>query len=88
MAAYPSIVRQPSEAVETVGLLQTSFRMEMETVANYLANSVHLDGVGAEEIAPWPTMSPKSCATPRYLRGASNSCAAHQTAGRAHSRVY
>lgn len=35
---------------QIVNLLQTAFRMEIETVANYLANSVHLDGVRAEEV--------------------------------------
>lgn len=33
-----------------VELLQKAYMMELETVANYLANSVHLDGVQAEEI--------------------------------------
>jgi len=31
-------------------LLHKAYRMEIETVANYMANSVHLDGVGAEEV--------------------------------------
>lgn len=35
---------------KTVSMLQEAYRMEIETVANYLANSVHLDGVRAEEI--------------------------------------
>lgn len=35
---------------QIVELLQKAYRMELETVANYLANSVHLDGVGAEEV--------------------------------------
>lgn len=35
---------------EIIKLLQTAYRMEIETVANYLANSVHLDGVRAEEV--------------------------------------
>lgn len=33
-----------------VSLLQTAYMMELETVSNYLANSIHLDGVDAEEI--------------------------------------
>lgn len=33
-----------------VPMLQKAYRMELETVANYLANSVHLDGVQAEEV--------------------------------------
>lgn len=37
-------------APHTVALLQTAYQMEIETVANYLANSVHLDGVSAEEV--------------------------------------
>ena len=35
---------------QTIELLQKAYAMELETVANYLANSVHLDGVQAEEI--------------------------------------
>jgi bacterioferritin len=35
---------------ETIAMLQVSYRMELETVANYLANSINLDGVRAEEI--------------------------------------
>jgi bacterioferritin len=34
----------------TVEMLQTAYCMELETVINYLANSVNLDGVRAEEI--------------------------------------
>ena len=33
-----------------VEMLQTAYCMELETVMNYLANSVNLDGVRAEEI--------------------------------------
>ena len=33
-----------------ISLLQTAYMMELETVSNYLANSIHLDGVQAEEI--------------------------------------
>ena len=33
-----------------VEMLQTAYAMELETVANYLANSVYLEGVQAEEI--------------------------------------
>ena len=36
---------------EIVALLTTAYWMEMETVMSYLANSAHLDGVRAEEIA-------------------------------------
>jgi len=35
---------------EIIEMLQTSYSMEIETVMNYLANSIHLDGVRAEEI--------------------------------------
>jgi len=35
---------------ETIELLKTAYSMEIETVMNYLANSVNLDGVRAEEI--------------------------------------
>jgi len=37
-------------AAETIALLQTAYSMELETVVNYLANSINLDGVRAEEI--------------------------------------
>jgi bacterioferritin len=35
---------------EIVALLQQAYCMELETVMNYLANSINLDGVRAEEI--------------------------------------
>lgn len=35
---------------QLVGLLQKAYTMELETVCNYLAHSVDLDGVRAEEI--------------------------------------
>lgn len=35
---------------ETIELLIAAYSMELETVMNYLANSVNLDGVRAEEI--------------------------------------
>ena len=35
---------------EIVKALQTAYRMELETVINYLSNSVHLDGLVAEEV--------------------------------------
>ena len=35
---------------ETIELLKQAYCMELETVMNYLANSVNLDGVRAEEI--------------------------------------
>lgn len=38
------------ERSQIIQELQKSYRMEIETVMNYLANSVNLDGVRAEEI--------------------------------------
>lgn len=35
---------------EVIALMTTAYNMELETVTNYLANSVNLDGVRAEEI--------------------------------------
>lgn len=35
---------------EVIGMLSAAYSMEIETVLNYLANSVNLDGVRAEEI--------------------------------------
>jgi bacterioferritin len=35
---------------EVIEMLQQSYSMELETVVNYLANSINLDGVRAEEI--------------------------------------
>lgn len=35
---------------QLVGMLTTAYWMEIETITNYIANSVHLDGVRAEEI--------------------------------------
>ena len=35
---------------EIIELLKTAYSMELETVTNYLANSINLDGVRAEEI--------------------------------------
>lgn len=39
-----------SKRKEIVKLLQTSYNMEIETVLNYLANSVWLDGIRAKHI--------------------------------------
>lgn len=38
------------KTAEIIRELQTAYRMEIETVMNYLANSINLDGVRAEEI--------------------------------------
>lgn len=35
---------------EVIELLITAYRMELETIMNYLANGINLDGVRAEEI--------------------------------------
>ncbi len=35
---------------EVIEMLKTAYSMELETVMNYLANSINLDGVRAEEI--------------------------------------
>ena len=35
---------------EVVEMLKTAYSMELETVMNYIANSINLDGVRAEEI--------------------------------------
>jgi len=35
---------------EVIELLRTAYSMELETVMNYLANSINLDGIRAEEI--------------------------------------
>lgn len=35
---------------ETLKMLTRAYRMEVETIANYLANSIHLDGMRAEEV--------------------------------------
>ncbi|HET6880900.1 MAG TPA: ferritin-like domain-containing protein [Pirellulales bacterium] len=35
---------------QVIEMLQTAYSMELETVMNYLANSINLDGVRAEEI--------------------------------------
>lgn len=38
------------KTIQIVAELTTAYWMEIETVMNYIANSVHLDGVRAEEI--------------------------------------
>ena len=37
-------------STEIIKALQDAYRMELETVANYLANSIHLEGLLAEEV--------------------------------------
>lgn len=43
-------MNDPQKTGEVITELTKSYWMEIETVMNYLANSVHLDGVRAEEI--------------------------------------
>lgn len=40
----------PASKEPIIAALQTAYNMELETVTNYLANSIHLDGVRAEAI--------------------------------------
>ena len=44
------IIRDESKRHEIISLLTRAYWMEIETVMNYIANSVNLDGVRAEEI--------------------------------------
>jgi bacterioferritin len=44
------IIRDEAKRKEIVDLLTQAYWMELETVQNYIANSVNLDGVRAEEI--------------------------------------
>lgn len=44
------MAKTASKRDQIVKELKKSYNMELETVINYLANSVHLDGVRAEEI--------------------------------------
>ena len=44
------IIRDEAKRKEIIGLLTQAYWMEIETVQNYIANSVNLDGVRAEEI--------------------------------------
>jgi bacterioferritin len=44
------IIEDAAKREEIVGLLTRAYWMEIETVMNYISNSVNLDGVRAEEI--------------------------------------
>jgi len=44
------IIENAQKREEILGLLAQAYWMEIETVMNYIANSVNLDGVRAEEI--------------------------------------
>ncbi len=48
--AEAHIAEQISHATEIVDALTQAYNMELETVLNYIANSIHLDGVRAEQI--------------------------------------
>jgi bacterioferritin len=39
-----------ASTAEVIEMLKTAYSMELETVMNYIANSINLDGVRAEEI--------------------------------------
>ena len=44
------IIQDEAKRQEIIGLLTQAYWMEIETVMNYISNSVNLDGVRAEEI--------------------------------------
>ena len=44
------IIRDENKRKEIVDLLTQAYWMEIETVQSYIANSINLDGVRAEEI--------------------------------------
>ena len=44
------IIRDEAKRREIIGLLTQAYWMELETVQNYIANSINPDGVRAEEI--------------------------------------
>ena len=44
------IIRDETKRKKIIALLTKAYWMEIETVQNYIANSVNLDGVRAEEI--------------------------------------
>ena len=44
------LIQDEARRTEILGMLATAYWMEIETVMNYIANSVNLDGVRAEEI--------------------------------------
>jgi bacterioferritin len=50
MGKGSKMAKKDSGNSKTVEMLQKAFRMEVETVINYLANSIHLDGMRAEEV--------------------------------------
>jgi bacterioferritin len=44
------IIRDEAKRNEVIGLLTQAYWMELETVQSYIANSVNLDGVRAQEV--------------------------------------
>src|SRR5687767_8704338 len=44
------IIRDEKKRKQIIALLEKAYWMELETVQNYIANSVNLDGIRAEEI--------------------------------------
>jgi bacterioferritin len=52
MSSHPGVLDEEnrSKRDELVGLLNTAYWMEIETVMNYLANSINPDGIRAREI--------------------------------------
>lgn len=46
----PSMSKRDDAIRKIVKELKTAYNMELETVINYLANSIHLDGIRAKEI--------------------------------------
>jgi hypothetical protein len=53
---------------ETINLLLESYSMELETVMNYLANSVNLDGVRSSSLAARSPVRRRWCSTSRSSR--------------------
>jgi bacterioferritin len=46
-----TLTSTPAATTQTTELLTTAYLMELETVANYLAASVNLEGIPAQEVA-------------------------------------
>ena len=67
------------KTVEIVAELTRAYWMELETVMNYIANSVHLDGVRAEEIKKSLAISLASM--PSTVCSISGVCSSEEMAG-------
>jgi bacterioferritin len=50
ISPFDEVIRMAATTAEVIEMLRTAYSMELETVLNYLANSINLDGVRAEEI--------------------------------------